>query len=152
MSLRKQEAIEKVMEIEESLERDDRFQAIVTPSRYFVHEGPLKKRFGKFSRQLAGSKVYQFFLFNDILIYCEVKAIAALSKTKYKIKHILPLMELDVEEAKGVKADREFTLKCQKKEFVVCAATPEERGRCRCSCFRSFTLFVFVSFFSAFLL
>ena len=71
LSLHQKESQLKVRAIQDRFERDSRYQDLVTPTRYLVREGPLKKRFSKGTRHLSSSTVYHFFLFNDILAYAD---------------------------------------------------------------------------------
>jgi hypothetical protein len=67
-SLHQKESQLKVLAIQQKFEKDARYQELVTPTRYLIRDGPLKKRYGKGTRHLSSSTVYHFFLMNDILV------------------------------------------------------------------------------------
>jgi hypothetical protein len=92
-----------VRAIEKTFDRDARYQELVTPTRYLIREGPLKKRYGKGSRHLSSSTVYHFFLFSDILIYATFSRSVIGSKCRYQMKHLMPLSDMSVEAAPGAK-------------------------------------------------
>eukprot|EP00808_Paulinella_micropora_P025763 g26307.t1 len=68
-SLHAQQSAQIVQQIENMFDRDDRFQPLVTPARCLVKQGALRKKFSKHSKNILTAKEYQFFLFNDIIVY-----------------------------------------------------------------------------------
>jgi hypothetical protein len=86
----------KVLHIQNKFERDARYQDLVTPTRCLVREGPLKKKYGKGTRHLSSSTTYHFFLFSDVLVYADISK-NVMKGTTYKMKHILPINEMEVE-------------------------------------------------------
>jgi len=125
-SLHQKEAQMQVLKIQQMFEKDSRYIDLVTPTRQFVKEGVLKKKFSKFTRQMVGWKDYSFFLFNDILLYASKTGIA---KATYRLKHVIYLYDLSVEplpEPKGEHKQLEFKSKTGK-SFVVMGEHKEER-------------------------
>jgi len=96
-SLHQKENQIKVGAIQARFERDSRFQPLVTPTRYLVREGPLKKRYGKGTRHLASSTVYHFLLFNDVLVYADFSKNVIGKGVTYKLKHMLPIGDMTVQ-------------------------------------------------------
>jgi len=95
-----------VAAIQAKFERDTRYQDLVAPNRYLVRQGSMKKRYGKDSRHLSSSTHYHFFLFNDILVYADTRTKNVLGRgngVTYKLRHILPLNEMEVEPIAGNK-------------------------------------------------
>jgi len=128
-SLRQKDAQKKVQELEKKFDKDDpRYKSslgeLATPTRILIKEGPLSKKFGKLSRQLASWKEYYFFLFNDIIVYTDKTVLGT-----YKLKHVVPLRDMKI--SKGQLPTGEQTLIDIKakggKSFPVNANSSEER-------------------------
>lgn len=110
--------------IADGFEHDAKYIDIVTPFRTFVRSGQMKKKYNKTARHAAGTKIYTFFLFSDLLV------LAALTKAKrYKMKQFVPLYEVSVKPQPGPKREEnEFEIKpAKKKAFTIIAATQKER-------------------------
>lgn len=88
--LHEQEARQKVLTIQQSLESE---LSLVTPTRLFIKEGLLKKRYNKTTMRLSHYKNYWFILFNDALLYTTVpKSNGSIASHKY----LLPLDGMEV--------------------------------------------------------
>lgn len=109
-SLHQKENQLKVAAIQACFERDARYQDLVTPTRYLIREGPLKKRYGKGTRHLTGSTVYHFFLFSDILVYADASKNVLGKGVTYRLKHILPLAEMTVEPTSSARTGKDKDL------------------------------------------
>lgn len=83
----------KVRALEEQFEHDARFSSLVVPGRLLLKQGPLIKSFSKQSRNLGKAKTYEFFLFNDQLVYADVikSLVGKSAKPRYKLKHVCAL-------------------------------------------------------------
>lgn len=95
---------------------------LVHPSRHFVLEGALKKKFNS-NWKLSQFKVYYFYLFNDVLLYSEPPN---KQTGKSKFKHILRLLDMDVRDAPG--SPSAFQLLADPKSMILIAANPEEKA------------------------
>jgi hypothetical protein len=122
----------KVAAIQACFERDARYQDLVTPTRYLIREGTLKKRYGKGSRHLAGSTLYHFFLFNDVLVYADASKSVLGKGVTYKLKHLLPLLDMSVEPTASARTGKDKDLAVttrtgkEVKSFELsCADTPD---------------------------
>jgi len=74
---------------------------LVNDTRYFIRAGWMSKVWNRQSLKIHKEKKYMFFLFNDILLY------STCSNERYKLKHILSLVEMKVhEEQDDVKGGR----------------------------------------------
>jgi hypothetical protein len=117
-------AHKQVQLISEQFERDSKFVEFVAPHRTYIKQASLKKKYNKTQRHAAGTKVYTFFLFSDLVV------LAALTKTKrYKMKQHIPLYDVSVKATPGAKRENnELELKVgKKKPFTVIASTEKER-------------------------
>eukprot|EP00475_Leptophrys_vorax_P010326 TRINITY_DN16948_c1_g3_i1.p1 TRINITY_DN16948_c1_g3~~TRINITY_DN16948_c1_g3_i1.p1 ORF type:complete len:722 (-),score=203.71 TRINITY_DN16948_c1_g3_i1:66-2048(-) len=64
--------------------------ALVTSRRFFVKFGPLFKTYNKTTFKFSKDKQYQFFLFNDILLYADQDG------ATFKVKHVVDLSKIKV--------------------------------------------------------
>jgi len=125
-SLHLKEGQQKVFKIQQQFEKDARYMELVTPTRYPVKEGMMRKKYSKLSRHLSGYQEYYFFLFNDILVYASKSGIA---KTTYHLRHVLPLLEMTVKPLPGSKnLHRHLEIRPKNgKSFIVSADSKEDR-------------------------
>lgn len=125
-SLRQKDAVKKVAELQKKFDKDKRYTQelageLATPTRALLKEGPLSKKFGKKSSQIRSWKEYYFFLFNDIIVYCDRTVLGT-----YKLKHVIPIREMKVSKGEGFVI--ELNAK-NAKSFPVQATTEAERDQ-----------------------
>jgi antitoxin component HigA of HigAB toxin-antitoxin module len=116
------EARSKVLDVQQKLGNQVN---MVTPDRYLVKEGVLKKLYQKKGIHISKDNKYVFFLFNDVLIY------ASKSGEVYTYKHTIPVVGMELADV----ADSEVgqngweirTNAANAKNITVFAATPAEK-------------------------
>lgn len=102
---------------------------LVTPTRLFLKEGVLKKRYNKTTMRFSHYKCYCFFLFNDALLYTTKPNANGLMSHKY----LLPLEGMTVTDVadgslKGVDEDNVFEISQHRvKTFLVSADSAEHK-------------------------
>ncbi len=105
---------------------------IVVPGRYLIKEGPLKKGFEK-GFHMKGHETYQFFLFNDCVIYAMKRQFGG---SELSFTHSLPLVEMEVRDLPDSKDQRNafsMLVKVSKdgrpepRTVIVWAETPMEK-------------------------
>eukprot|EP00455_Lapot_gusevi_P015013 TRINITY_DN1756_c0_g1_i5.p1 TRINITY_DN1756_c0_g1~~TRINITY_DN1756_c0_g1_i5.p1 ORF type:complete len:326 (-),score=78.04 TRINITY_DN1756_c0_g1_i5:171-1148(-) len=98
---------------------------LVSPQRYYVRHGALKKIYNK-SHLLKKHKKYVFFLFNDILMY----ATRASTFDDYcQLKHVLPLVGMTIDEVPDTPdIQHAFQIRSSTKSFVVYAPNEMEKA------------------------
>lgn len=90
-SIKLAEARAKVIQIQNRVFRNR--VMLVTPHRYFIKEGEMKKAFNKHGFWNGKLKRYKFFLFNDVLIYSSLPS--ATHQTS-ELKHMLPILGMRI--------------------------------------------------------
>jgi hypothetical protein len=135
-SLRQVEASRRVAALQAQFERDSRYQDLVAPNRYLIKEGVLKKRYSKGSRHFSSSKLYYFFLFNDILVYADYSKNVLNKGMTYKMKHILPLLDMNVTKQNYNNKNKDIEItssnsgtkaSADELSFLLSCSSPEER-------------------------
>lgn len=120
---------------------------LLTPHRLYIRDGPLTKRYNNSRLKLSESKVYQFYLFSDLILYTTLPSARGYCKMKYS----LPLREVEVAEltddpsaaaagAAGSAAsvsqllpELSFEIRGPIKSFIVMAASPTEKREWLCA-------------------
>jgi len=116
------EAQLRVLDIQNHLTGDHKLE-LVTPTRYYVRNGPLKKFYNKKKIATTGKKYY-FFLFNDVLLYTTVPD----SNGFCKPKHLLPLINMELHDLPNAELANCFEMRGSTKNILVQAATSHDKG------------------------
>jgi hypothetical protein len=124
-SVSMREARLRVLDVQEHLE--GLTTSLVTPTRYDVKDGGLRKRYNNSSlMKFIPFKKYWFFLFNDMLMYTTVPSASG----NCKLKYILPLIDMkiaDVSDGTIPKTDYVFEIQGSVKSFQVAADSKEDK-------------------------
>jgi len=125
-SFRKKEARLRVLEVQEHLETGEQ---LVTPTRFHVKDGCLRKK-KKSTIRIGDFTKFWFFLFNDLLVYTTIPN----SKGFCKLKYMLPLIDIEVvdipDHSKPSKAKEHcnmFEIKSNVKNLILAANSAAEK-------------------------